>query len=111
MRLECFLLQQAKIEEVQKKWNDACVRLHPSFHNKNERIVPIPVPITLTTSSYGPNMLLRQPLQPKLQPNRELRERVHLKPMSPLVAEQAKKKSPPGSPVQTDLVLGRTEVC
>ncbi|XP_010452715.1 PREDICTED: protein SUPPRESSOR OF MAX2 1-like [Camelina sativa] len=102
-------LPQAKIEEVQKKWNDACVRLHPSFHNKNERIVPIPVPITLSTSSYGPNMLLRQPLQPKLHPNRELRERVQLKPMSSLVTEQAKKKSPPGSPVQTDLVLGRAE--
>ncbi|KAL0887066.1 hypothetical protein Bca101_011049 [Brassica carinata] len=100
---------QAKIEEVRKKWNDACVRLHPSFHNKNERIVPVPTPIPLTTSSYGPNMLLRQPLQPKFQPNRELRERVHLKPMTPLVTEQAKKKSPPGSPVQTDLVLGRTE--
>ncbi|XP_013667087.2 protein SUPPRESSOR OF MAX2 1-like isoform X2 [Brassica napus] len=101
----------AKIEEVKKKWNDACVRLHPSFHNKNERIVPIPVPtpIPLTTSSYGPNMLLRQPLQQKFQPNRELRERVHLKPMTSLVTEQAKKKSPPGSPVQTDLVLGRTE--
>ncbi|CAN6870571.1 unnamed protein product [Brassica oleracea] len=102
---------QAKIEEVKKKWNDACVRLHPSFHNKNERIAPIPTPtpIPLTTSSYSPNMLLRQPLQQKFQPNRELRERVHLKPMTPLVTEQAKKKSPPGSPVQTDLVLGRTE--
>ncbi|CAA7062384.1 unnamed protein product [Microthlaspi erraticum] len=92
-------IPQAKVEEVQKKWNDACVRLHPSFHNKNERIVPIPIPIPLTTSSYGPNMLLRQPLQPKLHPNRELRERIHLKPVSTLVAE----------PVQTDLVLGRTE--
>ncbi|CAH8358753.1 unnamed protein product [Eruca vesicaria subsp. sativa] len=100
---------QGKIEEVKKKWNDACVRLHPSFHNKNERIVPIPTPIPLTTSSYSPNMLLRQPLQPKFQPNRELRERVHLKPVTPLVTEQTKKKSPPGSPVQTDLVLGRTE--
>ncbi|KFK27312.1 hypothetical protein AALP_AA8G366100 [Arabis alpina] len=97
-------LPKEKIEEVQKKWNEACVRLHPSFHNKNERIVPIPVPITLTTGSYGPNMLLRQPLQSKFQPNR------HLKPMSPLVVEQAKKNSPPlGSPVQTDLALGRTE--
>ncbi|ESQ42630.1 hypothetical protein EUTSA_v10012564mg [Eutrema salsugineum] len=102
-------LPQAKIEEVQKKWNDACVRLHPNFHSKNEKIVPTPIPISLTTSSYGPNPLLRQPLQPKLQPNRELRERVHLKPMNSLVAEQAKKKSPPGSPVQTDLALGRTE--
>ncbi|CAN6993952.1 unnamed protein product [Brassica oleracea var. botrytis] len=106
---------QAKIEEVQKKWNEACVRLHPSFHNKSERIVPVPVPIPipipLTTSSYGPNMLLRQPFQSKFQPNRELRERVPLKPMSSLLPEQAKKKiSPPGSPVQTDLVLGRTEV-
>ncbi|CAN8301514.1 unnamed protein product [Cochlearia groenlandica] len=101
---------QAKIEQVHKKWNDACARLHPSFHNKNERIVPVPVPITLTTGSYGPNMLLRQPLQPKLHPNRELRKSVHSKPMSALVvAEQAKKKSPPGSPVQTDLVLGRAE--
>ncbi|KAJ4911146.1 Double Clp-N motif-containing P-loop nucleoside triphosphate hydrolases superfamily protein [Raphanus sativus] len=101
---------QAKIEEVQKKWNEACARLHPSFHNKTERIVPVPVPIPipLTTSSYGPNMLL----QSKFQPNRELRERVPLKPMSSLVEEQGKKKksSPPGSPVQTDLVLGRTEV-
>ncbi|KAL1217508.1 Protein SUPPRESSOR OF MAX2 1 [Cardamine amara subsp. amara] len=106
-------LPQAKIDEVQNKWNDACMRLHPSFHNKNEWIVPvpIPIPIPLTTNSYVPNILLRQPLQPKLhQPNRELRERVVLKPMSPLVsAEQAKKKSPPGSPVQTDLVLGRAE--
>ncbi|CAF1892673.1 unnamed protein product [Brassica napus] len=106
---------QAKIEEVQKKWNEACVRLHPSFHNKSERIVPVPVPIPipipLTTSSYGPNMLLRQPFQSKFQPNRELRERVPLKPMSSLLPEQAKKKiSPPGSTVQTDLVLGRTEV-
>ncbi|KAF8102567.1 hypothetical protein N665_0198s0267 [Sinapis alba] len=100
---------QAKIEEVKKKWNDACVRLHPSFHNRNERIVPVPTPIPLTTSSYGANMLLRQPLQSKFQPNRELRERVHLKPMTPLVTEQAKKMSPPGSPVQTDLALGRTE--
>ncbi|VVB16357.1 unnamed protein product [Arabis nemorensis] len=97
-------LPQGKIEEVQKKWNEACARLHPSFHDKNDRIVPIPVPIPLTTSSYGPNMLLRQPLQSKFQPNR------HLKPMSPLMVEQAKKNSPPpGSPVQTDLVLGRTE--
>ncbi|KAG2280380.1 hypothetical protein Bca52824_051600 [Brassica carinata] len=106
---------QAKIEEVQKKWNEACVRLHPSFHNKSERIVPVPVPIPipipLTTSAYSPNMLLRQPFQPKFQPNRELRERVPLKPMSSLLPEQAKKKiSPPGSTVQTDLVLGRTEV-
>ncbi|CAH2069603.1 unnamed protein product [Thlaspi arvense] len=92
-------LPQAKIEEVQKKWNDACVRLHPSFHSKNDACIPMP----MTTSSYSPNMLLRQPLQPKFQPNR------HLKPMSSLVAEQPKKKSPPGSPVQTDLVLGRTE--
>ncbi|CAN7122073.1 unnamed protein product [Brassica rapa subsp. narinosa] len=105
---------KAKIEEVQKKWNEACLRLHPSFHNKTERIVsvpvPIPIPIPLTTSSYGSNMLLRQPCQPKFQPNRELRERVPVKPMSSLLPEQAKKKiSPPGSPVQTDLVLGRTE--
>ncbi|KAG2310811.1 hypothetical protein Bca4012_025318 [Brassica carinata] len=101
---------KAKIEEVQKKWNEACVRLHPSFHNKSERIVPVPVPIPipipLTTTSYSPNMLLRQ----QFLPNRELRERIPLKPMSSLVAEQAKKKSPPESPVQTDLVLGRTEV-
>lgn len=93
---------------MQKKWNEACVRLHPSFHNKTERIVPVPIPIPLTTSSYGPNMLL----QSKFQPNRELRERVPLKPISSLLEEQGKKKksSPPGSPVQTDLVLGRTEV-
>ncbi|KAJ0266853.1 Protein SUPPRESSOR OF MAX2 1 [Hirschfeldia incana] len=105
-------VNRVPIEEVKKKWNDACVRLHPSFHDKNEKIVPIPTPIPLTTSSYSPNMLLRQPLQPtKFQPNRELRERVHLKPMTTaLVTEQAnKKKSPPVSPVQTDLVLGRTE--
>ncbi|CAH1426688.1 unnamed protein product [Lactuca virosa] len=71
-----------KHQELQKKWSDTCLRLHPNFNQspRLDRIVPMVVPLT---GSYKPNMLLRQ-IQPQLEPRLE----------------------PPRSPVRTELVLG-----
>ncbi|KAL4589978.1 hypothetical protein LXL04_002891 [Taraxacum kok-saghyz] len=75
-----------KHHELQKKWSDTCLRLHPNFNQspRVDRIVPMVVPLT---GSYKPNMLLRQ-TQPTHQPRLEPR------------------LEPPRSPVRTELVLG-----
>ncbi|KAK1275184.1 Chaperone protein ClpB1 [Acorus gramineus] len=67
-----------RTEELQKRYRETCLRLHPNFHS----------------SALNPSLL--QPLQPKLplQMNRTL---------APAPNRPA---SPPGSPVHTDLVLG-----
>ncbi|MCD9561462.1 hypothetical protein HAX54_020585 [Datura stramonium] len=98
------LLQQ-KTQELQKKWNDTCLQLHPNFqHNAGpQRTVP---PVLSMPGLYNPNLLLRQPLQPKLQPNRSLGVNLQLNTNQMASQPQEKAASPPGSPVRTDLVLG-----
>ncbi|KAL9674035.1 hypothetical protein QQ045_030301 [Rhodiola kirilowii] len=61
--LQCYLLaashynqatmknnvQKLKSQDLQKKWNDTCLRLHPTFHNdlsSGSSIAPIPLTIT-----------------------------------------------------------------
>ncbi|KAI3790437.1 hypothetical protein L2E82_03477 [Cichorium intybus] len=75
-----------KHQELQKKWSDTCLRLHPNFNQspRLDRIVPMNVPLT---GSFKPNMLLKQ-TQPTHQPRLEPR------------------LEPPRSPVRTELVLG-----
>lgn len=99
-----------KSQDLQKKWNDTCLNLHPSLHKPglgSERIVPSPIPMT---GLINPNLLARQSFQPKLQLNRNLGETLQLNPN--LVPNQPPKHavSPPSSPVRTDLVLGRPKV-
>ncbi|KAK1549902.1 hypothetical protein Q3G72_009923 [Acer saccharum] len=104
------LFWKQKSQELQKKWNDTCLHLHPNFHQPSigpERIVPSPISLT---GLYNPNLLARQPFQPKLQLNRNLGDALQLNPS--LVSSQPSERaaSPPDSPVRTELVLGRPKV-
>ncbi|XP_022937779.1 protein SUPPRESSOR OF MAX2 1-like [Cucurbita moschata] len=72
-------IRKHKTRELEKKWHDTCLRLHPNFHNLNK---------------FGPNLLGHQLSQPKLQLNKAFGEKV----LSSLQ---------PGSPVRTELALGR----
>lgn len=104
-------MRKQKTQELQKKWQDACLRLHPNFHNLNkfgsERTVPVSLPLT---GLYSPNLLGHQPSQPKLQLNKGIGETLQLK-TNPLLASKPSEKIVsilrPSSPVRTELALGR----
>lgn len=104
------LIWKQKSQDLQKKWNDTCLNLHPNFHHSSlghERLVPAPLSMT---GLYNSNLLARQPFQPKVQLNRNLGDTLQLN--SNLVSSQPAKHavSPSNSPVRTDLVLGRSKV-
>ena len=97
-------------EELQKKWHDSCLHLHPKFHQQSlstERISPTPFPMM---GMCKPNFLARQ-LQPKLQLNKNLGSTPQLS-SNPVLPSQPSEQvvSPPGSPVRTELALGQTKV-
>ncbi|XP_047947493.1 protein SUPPRESSOR OF MAX2 1-like [Salvia hispanica] len=71
-----------RIQELQRKWRDICLHLHPYFH------ACTPAPPTLSMASFHNPSPLTQPT-------------FHL----PL--QLGADHSPPGTPVRTDLVLGR----
>ncbi|XP_016511300.2 protein SUPPRESSOR OF MAX2 1A-like [Nicotiana tabacum] len=101
------LLQQ-KTQELQKKWNDTCLQLHPNFQHNVGHERTMVSPVLSMPGLYNPNLLLRQPLQPKLQPSRTLGVSLQLN--TTQMASQPPEKaatSPPRSPVRTDLVLGQ----
>ncbi|KAK6942395.1 hypothetical protein RJ641_027772 [Dillenia turbinata] len=128
------LILKQKTQELQKKWIDTCLQLHPNHHHGLglERLAPTMIP---ATGLYNSNLLACQPLQPKVQLNRNLGDSLHLNPnllatpqtlqlnstqlasqpnvqlhsgrLSSQPSERA--GSPPGSPVRTDLVLGPTK--
>ncbi|KAG8487292.1 hypothetical protein CXB51_020535 [Gossypium anomalum] len=86
--------QAQKIQELQKKWNDTCLHLHPKFHQSG-----------LSSDQFAPmalSMTNLVPFQPKLTLNRCGGETLQRIPN--LVASQ------PGSPVRTDLALGRLKI-
>lgn len=104
------LIWKQKPQDLLKKWNDTCLHLHPNFHQHNlnsERITPTALSMS---GLYNATLLGRQAFQPKLQPTRNLGETLQLN--SNLVANQPCEQAvtPPGSPVRTDLVLGRTKI-
>lgn len=110
------LVSKQRIQELKKKWSESCLRTHPQFHQQlviPERINPTPFSMT---GLQKPNLLLRQNLEPKPQLlhktlNAEAQPQMQnplLKP-NPVMQSQPTLQipSPPGSPVQTELVLGR----
>ncbi|XVF88051.1 hypothetical protein PTKIN_Ptkin19aG0018200 [Pterospermum kingtungense] len=104
------IILKQKAQELQKKWNDTCCRLHPNFHQPSlgsERLAPTALSMT---SLYNSSLLGRQPFQPKSSLNRNMGETLQVNPN--LVASQPKERSssPPGSPVRTDLILGRPKI-
>ncbi|KAA8535475.1 hypothetical protein F0562_030478 [Nyssa sinensis] len=103
------MIFKQRSQELQKKWSDTCLHLHSNFHHNlgSERITPTSLSMT---GLYNPNLLARQPFQPKLQQSRNIGGTLQLNP-NPVVSQPLEHAdSPPGSPVRTDLVLGRTEI-
>ncbi|XP_075489785.1 protein SUPPRESSOR OF MAX2 1A-like [Primulina tabacum] len=101
------LLSKQKTQELQKKWKDACLNLHPNFH-QNKRSEKPAMPTLSMTSFLNPNLLSRPSFQPKLQTTKPIGETFQLN-TTPVASQQLaeRENSRPGSPVQTDLVLGR----
>ncbi|XWS27294.1 hypothetical protein CRYUN_Cryun26dG0102700 [Craigia yunnanensis] len=104
------MIWRKKTQELQKKWNDTCLHLHPNFHQPSlgsERFAPTALSMT---SLYNSSLLGCQSFQPKLPLNRNIGETLQLNPN--LVASQPMERtsSLPGSPVRTDLVLGRPKI-
>ncbi|XP_057767252.1 protein SUPPRESSOR OF MAX2 1-like [Salvia miltiorrhiza] len=80
-----------RIQELHKKWRDICLHLHPNFHHNSHPCRPLPP--TLSTASLHSRNLLTRP-------------RSHL-PLPGQLSTDQPTHSPPGSPVRTELVLGR----
>ncbi|CAJ2649681.1 unnamed protein product [Trifolium pratense] len=97
-----------RTQEIQKKWNDSCLNLHPKFHQQNvstERIAPTPFSMT---NLYNVNLLGRQ-FQPKVLPNKNLGCSLQLS-SNPIPIQQSEHTaSPRQSTVTTELVLGQTK--
>ncbi|PIN18211.1 Chaperone HSP104 [Handroanthus impetiginosus] len=93
------LVCKQKTQELQKKWRDTCLNLHPNFH-QNSRFERPAQPMLSMTNLYNPNLLARPMFQPKLQMTKPLGEALQLN-------TNQVTNSPPRSPVQTDLVLGQ----
>ncbi|XWS70907.1 hypothetical protein CRYUN_Cryun03dG0090700 [Craigia yunnanensis] len=104
------MIWKQKTQELLKKWNDTCLRLHPNFHQPSlgsERFAPTALSMM---TLYNSSLLGRQPFQPKSPLNRNIGESLQLN--LNLVTSQPMERasSPPGSPVRTDLVLGRPKI-
>ncbi|KAJ6382144.1 hypothetical protein OIU77_030741 [Salix suchowensis] len=104
------LMLKQKSQELQKKWHDTCLHLHPAYHQPNhgpERITP---PALSMASLFNQNLLPHQPFQPKLSLNKKLGGTLVLNPNLLPSQPAGQATTPPGSPVITDLVLGRPKV-
>ncbi|CAI9098686.1 OLC1v1035375C1 [Oldenlandia corymbosa var. corymbosa] len=127
------LLAKQKTQALQRKWNDTCLRLHPSFHQSvnPERSSPA-LP---TMSLCNPKLLLHQPIPSKLPTTRILGNTLQLTqnegavqpldrvsapnqsiipplggrstPTEVVIQPKDRAGTPPRSPVRTELALGR----
>ncbi|KAF3775480.1 Chaperone protein [Nymphaea thermarum] len=120
-----------KSEELQKKWNETCSRLHPRYHPVigTER----PSSLTFTPllgsqistpllgsqisgngSAFGSvcnsNSVFRPQLQPKLQASRNTSLQLGTTTNATLTLSSEPAKSPPASPVRTELVLSQPKL-
>ncbi|CAI9782983.1 unnamed protein product [Fraxinus pennsylvanica] len=99
------VLSKQKTQELQKKWRETCLHLHPSYHHKihSDRTAP---PALSMTNLCNPNLLVRPPFQPKLQMTKPLGEVLRLNTNHVTSQPAGLTSRKPGSPVGTDLVLG-----
>ncbi|KAM7511708.1 hypothetical protein LguiB_010583 [Lonicera macranthoides] len=104
------MVVKEKTQELQKKWSETCLHLHPTYHNNlgSDRISPMALSLT---SLYNPNLIPCHNVQPKLQQTKNLQETLETNPNQGSVYPTEERPSgPPASPVRTDLVLGPTTV-
>ncbi|KAL1335316.1 hypothetical protein HN51_064235 [Arachis hypogaea] len=97
-----------RTQELQKKWQDACLSRHPKFHQQSlstERIVPTPFSMR---GLCNMNLLGAQ-LQPKIPLNKNLGSSLQLNPNPvPVQPPEPAVRQQPGL-VTTELVLGQTK--
>ncbi|KAJ8750845.1 hypothetical protein K2173_016026 [Erythroxylum novogranatense] len=105
---EMFL--KHKSLELQKKWQDTCLRIHPGHHQSSIGSERTAQPAFSMTGLYNPTLLARQPCQPKLSLNKNLGGPLQLNPNLLSSQPAGQIGTPPGSPVRTDLALGRPKV-
>ncbi|KAL6525463.1 hypothetical protein OROHE_015770 [Orobanche hederae] len=101
------LLSQQRIQELQKKWTNTCLHLHPSVHQTN-RPDKTRQPNLSMTSMYNQNFLAGPPVQPKLQALKPVGTALQLNtnPVTNCQPAPLLARSHPSSPVMTELVLG-----
>ncbi|XP_038696449.1 protein SUPPRESSOR OF MAX2 1-like isoform X2 [Tripterygium wilfordii] len=104
------LIMKKKYMELRKKWDDTCLFLHPNFHHLSNSNSQRIAPTFSMPCLYNPNLFVRQPLQPKVQHNRNLGETPQLNQNAMFFPPSEQVVSPPASPVKTDLVLGWPKV-
>ncbi|CAA2971476.1 SUPPRESSOR OF MAX2 1 [Olea europaea subsp. europaea] len=99
------VLSKQKTQELQKKWRETCLHLHPNYHQKihSDRNAP---PTLSLTNLCNSNLLVRPPFQPKLQTTKPLGEVLRLNTNHLTSQPAVLTSSSSGSPVRTDLVLG-----
>lgn len=96
------LMVKQRTQELQKKWNNTCLRLHPNFHKPNlfSSTGSMPTGI-LTTGLYNQNLLKSHPCQPRLELNKSLGRTLQLN-MNPQPNQPSDNSS-----IQTELILGQ----
>lgn len=106
------MLLKLKTQELQKKWNDSCLNLHPNFH-KNVSLDRVAPPTLPAMSLYNPKLLAHQPMQPKLAETCNFGVTLSLNTNQNSAQALQRAGTPPASPVRTELALGRkvSETC
>ncbi|CAH9096049.1 unnamed protein product [Cuscuta epithymum] len=114
-------LQKLKTQALQKKWSEKCLQLHPNFHHNNNNASSekrVSLPGLGIPGLQNLNLLLRQPLQPKLQTLKNLGENMQnskliqtTKPLGESLQLNTHQiaASPLESPVRTELFLGQKQ--
>ncbi|CAN1811464.1 Protein SUPPRESSOR OF MAX2 1 [Linum perenne] len=104
------LIQKQKTMALQRKWHDTCLRLHPGHHRSNHGPERISQPLAISMPGlYNQKTLV--PCVPRIGlTGNNLPGTLQLN--TNLLAKQNPRKavSPPGSPVRTELVLGRPKL-
>ncbi|XP_022921579.1 protein SUPPRESSOR OF MAX2 1-like [Cucurbita moschata] len=93
------LMVKQRNQELQKKWNNTCLNLHPNFHQP--KILSSTGNMSIM-GLYNQNLLKSQPCQPRLEVNRSLGRTLQLN-MNPQLNQPSDYSS-----IRTDLILGQT---
>lgn len=100
-------VMKRRTQELQNKWHDTCLHLHPKFHQQqnlgSDRITPSPFSMM---GLYNPNLIGRQ-FQHKSPLNKNLESSLQLSPSPIPIQPLQRVASPPRNPVTTDLALGQ----
>ncbi|KAJ8767402.1 hypothetical protein K2173_017446 [Erythroxylum novogranatense] len=104
------MILKHKSLELQKKWQETCLRIHPGHHQPTVGSERTGQPVLAMTSMCNLTCVPQQHFQANLSLNRNLVGSLQLNPNLLSSHPLGRASTPPGSPVRTDLVLGRPKV-